>query len=76
MGFESEAEKIQDLFMQGKRQEAVAAVPNEFADEITLTGPIERIRDRLGAWRESPVTTLLLPGNNLEAIRAMAELVL
>ena len=76
MGFEAEAEKVQDLFMAGKRQEAVAAVPNEFADEITLTGPIERIRERLDAWKESPVTTLLLPGGNVEAMRAMAELVL
>ena len=76
MGFEAEAEKVQDLFMAGKRQEAVAAVPNEFADEITLTGPIERIRERLDAWKESPVTTLLLPGGNVDAMRAMAELVL
>jgi F420-dependent oxidoreductase-like protein len=76
MGFESQAQKIQDLFMAGKRQEAVAAVPSEFADEITLTGPIERIRDRLEAWKESPVTTLLLPGNNTAAMRALAELVL
>ena len=76
MGFESQAQKIQDLFMAGKRQEAVAAVPSEFADEITLTGPIERIRDRLEAWRESPVTTLLLPGNNTGAMRTLAELVL
>ena len=76
MGFESEAQKIQDLFMEGKRNEAVAAVPNEFADEITLTGPIERIKERLEAWKESPVTTLLLPGNNTEAMRTLAELVL
>jgi len=76
MGFESEAQKIQDLFMDGKRQEAVAAVPNEFVDEITLTGPIERIRDRIQAWEETPVTSLLLPGNNIDAMRKLAELVL
>jgi F420-dependent oxidoreductase-like protein len=76
MGFESEAQKIQDLFMEGKRQEAVAAVPSEFVDEITLTGPIERIRDRLQAWEETPVTSLLLPGNDIDAMRKLAELVL
>jgi hypothetical protein len=76
MGFESEAQKIQDLFMAGKRQEAVAAVPNEFADELTLTGPIERIRERLQAWEETPVTSLLIPGNDVNALRTMAELVL
>jgi F420-dependent oxidoreductase-like protein len=76
MGFEAEAQKIQDLFMDGKRAEAVAAVPNEFADEITLTGPIERIRDRLQAWEETPVTSLLIPGNDVTAMRTLAELVL
>jgi F420-dependent oxidoreductase-like protein len=76
MGFEAEAQKIQDLFMAGKRQEAVAAVPNEFADEITLTGPIERIRERLQAWEDTPVTSLLIPGNDVNALRTMAELVL
>ena len=62
--------------MEGKRQEAVAAVPSEFVDEITLTGPIERIRDRLQAWEETPVTSLLLPGNDIDAMRKLAELVL
>ena len=76
MGFESEAQKIQDLFMAGKRQEAMHAVPSEFADEITLTGPIERIRDRLQAWEDTPVTSLLIPGNDVAAMRTLAELVL
>jgi len=76
MGYEAEAQKIQDLFFAGKRGEAIAAVPDAFADEISLVGPKERIRDRLAAWRESAVTTLLVPGNDLETLRAMAELVL
>jgi F420-dependent oxidoreductase-like protein len=76
MGYEAEAQKIQDLFFEGKRGEAIAAVPDAFADEISLVGPRERIRERLDAWRESRVTTLLVPGNDLDTIRAMAELVL
>jgi F420-dependent oxidoreductase-like protein len=76
MGYEAEAQKIQDLFFAGKRGEAIAAVPDAFADEISLVGPRERIRERLDAWRESPVTTLLVPGNDIDTIRAMAELVL
>ena len=60
MGFEEEAHHIQDLFFEGKREEAVMAVPDAFADEISLVGPPERIRDRLDEWRKSPVTTLLL----------------
>jgi F420-dependent oxidoreductase-like protein len=76
MGYEAEAQKIQDLFFAGKRGEAIASVPDAFADEISLVGPRERIRDRLAAWRESPVTTLLVPANDLDTLRAMAELVL
>ena len=76
MGFEAEADQIQELFMAGKRNEAAQAVPNEFADEITLTGPVERIRDRLEAWKETPVTTLLVQGSDPSVLRTLAELVL
>jgi F420-dependent oxidoreductase-like protein len=76
MGFEAEAEKIQELFLEGKRAEAVAMVPSAFADEISLSGPIDRIRDRLDAWRETPVTTLLVAGGEVDTLRTMAELAL
>jgi alkanesulfonate monooxygenase SsuD/methylene tetrahydromethanopterin reductase-like flavin-dependent oxidoreductase (luciferase family) len=76
MGFEAEAEKIQDLFFEGKRAEAIAAVPDQFADEISLVGPIERIRDRLQAWKATPVKTLLVGAQNPETLRQIAELVL
>ena len=76
MGFEAEAHKIQDLFFEGRRAEAVAAVPNEFADEISLVGPVERIKERLQAWQDTPVTTLLLGNRDAETMRTMAELVL
>ena len=76
MGFEAEAEKIQELFFEGKRGEAIAAVPDQFADEISLVGPIERIRDRLQAWKATPVKTLLVGAQNVETLRQVAELVL
>ena len=76
MGFEAEALEIQELFFAGRRDEAVAAVPSEFADEISLVGPIERIRDRVAAWEDSPVTTLLVHGGNVHALRQAAEAVL
>ena len=76
MGFEAEAHKIQDLFLAGKRAEAVAAVPDQFADEISLCGSPERIRERLQAWRDTPVTTLLLANQDVEIMRKVAELVL
>jgi len=76
MGFEAEANKIQELFFEGKRAEAVATVPDQFADEISLCGPIERIKERLEAWKETPVTTILLANQDKETLRTMAELVL
>ncbi len=76
MGFEAEAERIQELFLAGDRQAAVAAVPSQFADEISLVGPVERIVDRLQAWRETPVTTLLVAGHDAAGLRQLAELVL
>jgi F420-dependent oxidoreductase-like protein len=76
MGFDAEAERIQELFYEGKRAEAIAAVPDAFADEISLVGPAERIRDRLEAWKETPVTTLLFFNHDPEVLRRMAELVL
>lgn len=76
MGFEEEAYRIQDLFMAGKRDEAIATVPDQFADEISLVGPASRIKERLDAWRSSPVTTLLVAARDAEQLRRIAELVL
>jgi len=49
-------------------------VPTELADEVSLVGPRERIRDRLAAWRESPVGTLILGTMQKDALRLIAEL--
>jgi F420-dependent oxidoreductase-like protein len=76
MGFEEEAYRIQDLFMSGRRDEAIAAVPDDFADEISLVGPVSRIRERLAAWEASPVTTILVNARNPENLRQLADLVL
>ena len=75
MGFADEAENIQNLFFEGKRDEAIAAVPDQFADEISLSGPLDRIRERLEDWKRSPVTSLLINGDE-KLLRTMAELVL
>jgi F420-dependent oxidoreductase-like protein len=72
-GFEAEAKKIQDLYLDGKKNDAIAAVPDQLADEVALVGPPERIRDRLGAWKESGATTLICFLMQREAARTMAE---
>jgi F420-dependent oxidoreductase-like protein len=75
MGYEEEAYKIQDLFFEGRRDEAIAAVPDEFADEISIIGPPSRIKQRLDAWRDSPVTQLLVGGRDREQMEQIAGLV-
>ncbi len=75
-GWEAEATNIQDLYLSGKQREAIAAVPDALVDAVSLVGPKERIRDRLEAWRETPVTTLIVGSPQPEALQTLAELVL
>lgn len=76
LGWGAEAEKVQELFLAGRRQEAFAAVPDEMADETALVGPPERIRERLAAWKKSPVTTLMVTARDKETLRLFADAVL
>jgi len=73
-GYEAEAERIQELYLDGKQRDAIAAVPDALIDEVALVGPAERIRDRLDAWRDAGVTTLLVGTADTRTLRAMAEL--
>jgi F420-dependent oxidoreductase-like protein len=75
MGFEEEVHRVQDLFLAGKREEAVAAVPDQLADDISLVGPPARIRERMAAWEDSPVTTILVATHEVATLRALAEAV-
>ncbi|MGJ3239789.1 MAG: LLM class F420-dependent oxidoreductase [Anaerolineae bacterium] len=75
-GFEDSANTIQDLYLAGKKAEAMVAVPNELIDAVALVGSRDRIRDRVQLWKESDVTTLNVQTFDIEAIRLMAELVL
>jgi F420-dependent oxidoreductase-like protein len=74
MGFEEEARRIQQLFLEGRKEEAVLAVPDAFADEISLVGPRERIAERLASWRAGPVTDLLVTAPDPHTLRVLAEL--
>jgi F420-dependent oxidoreductase-like protein len=75
MGYEDVVEKVQDLYLQGKKDEAGAAIPKELIEQLSLIGPADKIRHDLEAWRESLVTTLLVSGD-AATLRAAAELVL
>ena len=80
LGYEEAAEKIQDLYLEGKKDEAAMAVPNELVDECTLIGPKERIIEQLSHWKELDKTgkigTLVLGNVGQKAIEVIANEVL
>jgi F420-dependent oxidoreductase-like protein len=79
-GYEAEAKKIQDLYLDGKREEAMAAVPEKLIDTVSLCGPKDLVRDRLAAYRDAGVGTLgvtptaFAREERLEQMRMLAEL--
>ncbi|MEA2143218.1 MAG: hypothetical protein QOI64_1648, partial [Solirubrobacteraceae bacterium] len=75
MGYGAEARRIQELFLEGKKDEAAAAVPTKLVEQLALIGPPDKIRHDLEAWRDSSVTSLLIAGPP-ETLRQAAELVL
>lgn len=75
-GYEDAADRIQALYLAGERGDAVGAVPDALVDDVALVGPRGRIAERLSAWQESGVDTLIVSTDQPEALRALAELVL
>lgn len=75
-GYEGLAGQLQDLYLSGRKAEAQAAVPDELVDAVALVGPKERIAEQLTRWKASPVTTMLIGTNQVEALRVLAELCL
>ena len=79
-GFEKEAKTIQDLYLEGKRDEAMAAIPDELIDTVSLCGPGDVVRERLAVYREAGVGTLgvtpvaFTAPERLEQLRLVAEL--
>lgn len=73
-GFEAECDHIQNLWFEGDRQGAIAAVPDKMVDELYLVGSKDRVRDRLQIWKESAVGTFILGSMDVETMRALAEM--
>ena len=73
-GYADAAATIQDLYLGGKKNEAIAAVPDALVDEVALVGDRARIADRVAAFRDSGVTTLVLQARQPEALRLLADL--
>jgi Luciferase-like monooxygenase len=57
-GFEEAAKEIQDLYLDGKKEEAAAKVPEEWLEKTSLVGPASYIKDRIAAYKEAGVTVL------------------
>jgi F420-dependent oxidoreductase-like protein len=76
LGYADAAAQVQELFLSGRRAEAIKAVPDELADSISLLGPLSRIKERLQLWHDSLVTTLLIAGVRDEpTLRALRDMV-
>jgi hypothetical protein len=73
-GYREAAERIQELFLAGRREEAVRAVPDDFLDAGALIGPVARIRERWPSFRDSGATGITIHSEEHEALRLMAEL--
>lgn len=79
-GFEEAAEEIQDLYLEGRKDDAAAAIPDQLIDMVSLCGPRDVVRDRLSAFRDAGVGTLMITpmafslSERVEQLRAVAEL--
>ncbi len=73
-GYEETAQSVQDLFLDGRRAEAAAAVPDTLIDELALVGPPRHLEEQLSVWRASGVTSLILAQANSHAMRTVAAL--
>jgi F420-dependent oxidoreductase-like protein len=75
MGYEREIAELQDLYLDGKKDEAAARIPSELIQKMSLLGPSDKIRDELKAWEDSFVSTLMISGDP-SLLRQAAEIVL
>jgi alkanesulfonate monooxygenase SsuD/methylene tetrahydromethanopterin reductase-like flavin-dependent oxidoreductase (luciferase family) len=79
-GFDDAAQEIQDLYLDGKKEEAAAAIPAELIDTVTICGPRDRVKERLEVYRAAGVGTLIVspmsfePEQRKRTIRELAEM--
>jgi F420-dependent oxidoreductase-like protein len=72
-GYPAEAELVQDLYLDGRKEDAEAALPDEFIDKITLIGPPSKVQERIAALREAGVTHLHVTPVSTDAPRTLAR---
>ena len=74
MGYEALAKEVQELYLAGKKDEATALIPDELVDDMHIIGTAVEVKEKVAAWEETGVTTLMLSFRTPEEIRAVAEL--
>jgi F420-dependent oxidoreductase-like protein len=75
MGWEEVATKVQELYLAGRKDEAIASIPLAMVEDIALVGPVDKIKDELAKWRETCITTMLVSGS-AKTLPMYAELIL
>jgi F420-dependent oxidoreductase-like protein len=75
-GFAAAADQVQDLYLSGRRDQAIAAVPDELVDAVALVGPPDRIGARLKAWEKAGVTTILAETRSVAEVESLANIAL
>ncbi|HMS59410.1 MAG TPA: LLM class F420-dependent oxidoreductase [Tepidiformaceae bacterium] len=73
-GYGDVAKAIQELYLAGRKAEAMEVIPDEYCDEGSLVGPPARIRERYKAWADSGLTGLTVSTQQEEAMELMAEI--
>jgi F420-dependent oxidoreductase-like protein len=73
IGYEEVATKVQDLYLAGRKQEAIETIPTALVEEVALIGPPAKIREEVSEWERSPVSTILINGD-VNLLRQAAEL--
>jgi len=73
MGYQDVADKIQDLYLEGRKEEAAALVPDELVEEVTIVGNADEVREGVRRWAEAGVTMLILTLRTPEEVRQVAE---
>ena len=75
IGYEDECEQIQDLYLAGKKQEAMAAIPLRMVEDLALAGPMAKIKEELPMWTKTVLTTMMVSGPP-QLLETVADLVL
>lgn len=74
MGWEAECHRIQNLYLDGHKGDAIAAVPTRLVEDVALIGPLAKVRDEMSVWRNTCITTALVSGRP-NTLRQIAEIV-